>query len=149
MDDRDTPPEESMEKPVHELSALLPAPTRLEAMAQGVVARALRGVAVDLAPLMPSPKRLETMTRTVVTRLAARQTRMRDALPRQLLRWSAPMLAAGVGLAACLWLVGVTPNETAYETSADPTSVFTQWAMSNDAPTATHIFETLGDEDAQ
>jgi len=100
---------------------------------------------MDFSSLMPSAERLEAMASAVVARLTVRRVRMRDAMPRQLLRWAGPSLAIGAGfaLSLCLWATGVTPEPEA-------TPSVTQWALSGEAPSAKNILETFDNgEDAQ
>ena len=94
---------------------------------------------MNLSPLMPSTTRLEAMALSIVARVgAARKARLSEALPLQLLRWSRPLLAAGAGLALCLWFVVPAAEQT-----TEPSALLSQWAMSDEVPSASRILETF------
>lgn len=97
---------------------------------------------IDFGALDPTRDRArwEAQVESVVARALAR----RRSVPRQLVAWRRPTLAAAALLAAAVWiaLVWRAPDRS------DPVAQLSEWAQNDEVPAPARILELFGDQDA-
>lgn len=100
---------------------------------------------IDFQALDPSAdkERWAKMVASVTARALSRRTR---SVPLQLLAWARPVLAMAAALAVVVWVGAALADKSRASERPEPAVVLSQWASSEELPSAAHLFDLLGTE---